>query len=56
MYDKLIRPHLNIDFTIDSNSADRIQKLDHLQKKAVRRIEYRLHPENRQNFEILMEN
>ena len=41
IYKCMIRPHLDyIDFTIDSGSADRIQKLDNLQKKAVRRIEY----------------
>ena len=52
----MIRPHLDyIDFTIDSGSADRIQKLDNLQKKAVRRIEYCLNPANRQNIETLME-
>ena len=45
-----------IDFTIDSGSTDRIQKLDNLSKKAVRRMEYCLHPRNRQNVEILMEN
>ena len=37
----MIRPHLDyIDFVIDSGSADRIKKLDNLQKKAIRRIEY----------------
>ena len=56
IYKCMIRPHLDyIDFTIDSGSADRIQKLDNLQKKAVRRIEYCLNPENRQNIETLME-
>ena len=53
----MIRPHLDyIDFTIDSGFGDRIQKLDNLQKKAVGRIEYCLHSENRQNVEILIEN
>ena len=52
----MIRPRLDyIDFTIDSGSADRIQNLDNLQKKAVQRIEYCLNPENRQNIETLME-
>ena len=42
----MIRPHLDyIDFIIDSSSADRIQKLDNLQKKAVRRIEYCPNPD-----------
>ena len=53
----MIRPHLDyIDFTIDFSSADRIQKLDNLQKKGVRRIEYCLYSENRQNVEVLKEN
>ena len=56
IYKCMIRPHLDyIDFTIDFGSADRIQKLNNLQKKAVQRIEYCLNPENRQNIETLIE-
>ena len=37
----MIRPHLDyIDFVVESGSADRIRRLDNLQKKAIRRIEY----------------
>ena len=43
----MISPHLDYkDFSIDSGSADRILKLDNLQKKAVHRIEYCPYPEN----------
>ena len=46
----MIRPHLDyIDFVIDSGSADRIQKIDNLQNKAIRRIEYCMDTENRQD-------
>ena len=52
----MIRPHLEyIDYVIDSGSADRIQKLNNLQKKAIRRIEYSLAPENRTKIETLQE-
>ena len=41
IYKTMIRPHLDyIDFVVDSGSSDRVQKLDRLQKKALRRIEY----------------
>ena len=47
--------HLDyIDFVVDSGSADRIRNLDKLQKKALRRIEYCINPENRQDTEVLM--
>ena len=56
IYKCMIRPHLDyIDYVIDSGSADRIQKLNNLQKKAIRRIEYSLAPENRTNIETLQE-
>ena len=46
IYKCMIRPHLDyIDSVVESGSADRIQKLDTLQKKAIRRIEYCMAPE-----------
>ena len=40
IYKTMIRPHLDyIDFVVDSGSSDRVQKLDRLKKKALRRIE-----------------
>ena len=56
IYKCMIRPHLDyIDFVVESGSADRIQKLNNLQKKAVRRVEYCTIPENRQNLDVLLE-
>ena len=41
IYKCMVRPHLDyIDFLVDSGSADRIKKLNKLQEKATRRIEY----------------
>ena len=55
-YKCMIRPHLDyIDYVIDSGSAERIRKLDNLQKKAIGRIEHSLAPENRKKIEILQE-
>ena len=55
IYKCMIRPHLDyIDFVVESGSADRIQKLDNLQKKAIRRVEYSVTPENRQNLDVLL--
>ena len=52
----MIRPHLYyIDFVIDSASADRVNKLDNLQKKAIRRIEYCTLPANRKDIDNLQE-
>ena len=50
VYKCMIRPHLDyIDFVVDSGTADRILKLDRLQEKAIRRIEYCLDPERGKN-------
>ena len=55
IYKSMTRPHLDyIDFVIDSASADRKRELDNFQKKAVRRIEYSLAPENRKHIETLL--
>ena len=52
----MIRPHLDyIDFVVDSGSADRIQRLDTLQKKALRRIEYCINVDNRQDKKVLQD-
>ena len=38
----MIRPHLDyVDFVVESASVIRIKKLDTLEKKAIRRIEYK---------------
>ena len=56
VYKCMIRPHLDyIDFVIDSGSANRIQKLDNLQRKAIRRIEYCMLPANRKDIDTLQE-
>ena len=41
---------------VESGSADRVHKLDILQKKAIRRIEYcvDLVPENREKLDVLL--
>ena len=55
IYKCMIRPHLDyIDFVVDSGSADRVQKLDNL-RKATRRIEYCMIPENRHDINVLYE-
>ena len=41
-------------FVVDSGSADRIQRFDNLQKKALRRIEYCINVENRQDKDVLL--
>ena len=56
IYKTMIRPHLDyIDFVVDSGSADRIKRLDTLQKKALRRIEYCINVENRQDKDVLQD-
>ena len=54
IYKTMIRPHMDyIDFVIDSSSADRIKRLDTLQNKALRRIEYCMNKENRLDYSVL---
>ena len=54
IYKTMIRPHLDyIDFVVDSSSADRIQKLDNLQKKAIRRVEYCMNKGDRSDYNVL---
>ena len=55
-YKTMIRPHLDyIDFEVESRSADRVRKLDSLQKKALMRIEYSIDPQNRKSYQILQD-
>ena len=50
----MIRPHMNyIDFVVDSCSMERISKLERLQNKAIRRIEYCTNREQRNDIDIL---
>ena len=52
----MIRPHLDyIDFVTDSGSAERFQRLDNLQKKAIRRTEYCALAANRKDVVTLQE-
>ena len=54
IYKCMIRPHMDyIDFVIDSGSVSRVQKLDNLQKKAIRRIEYCTLSANRKDIDTL---
>ena len=54
IYKCMIRPHLDyIDFVVDSSASDRILKLDRLQDKAVRRIEYCTDVNRRKDIKIL---
>ena len=56
IYKTMIRPHLDyIDFVLDSSSADRVRKLDTLQNKALRRIEYCMIKENRLAYSVLQQ-
>ena len=50
----MIRPHLDyIDHVIDSSSKDNITKLDKLQNKAIRRIEYCINKDQRKDIDVL---
>ena len=54
IYKCMIRPHFNyIDYVIDSSSKDNITKLDKLQNKALRRIEYCVDKERRKDIDEL---
>ena len=54
IYKTMIRPHLDyIDFVLDSSSADRVRKLDTLQNKVLRCIEYCMIKENRLTYSVL---
>ena len=50
----MIRPHLDyIDYVVDSSSKENISKLDRLQNKAIRRIEYCVNVEHRKDIDLL---
>ena len=54
IYKCMIRPHLDyIDFVVDSSASDRILKLDRLQNKALRRIEYCTDANRRESIDVL---
>ena len=56
IYKTMIRPHLDyIDFVVESGSTNRVQRLDNLQKKAIRRIEYCINVENRKDKNVLQD-
>ena len=47
-------PHLDyIDFVIESGPADRVSKINNIQKKAICRIEYCVEPESRSDLKLL---
>ena len=51
IYKTMIRPHLEyVDFVIDSGNKILISKIDRFQERALRRIEYCKHPENRKSY------
>ena len=50
----MIRPHVEyVDFIIESGSKVMILKIDRLQERALRRIEYCKKPENRKDYRVL---
>ena len=54
IYKCMIRPHMDyIDFVVDSGTQDRIKKLDRLQEKAIRRIEYTFDKNSRKEIDVL---
>ena len=54
IYKTMIRPHMEyIDFIIDSGTMEKVDELDKLQDKALRRIEYCSDKEERQDYEVL---
>ena len=54
VYKIMIRPYLEyIDFVIESSTKEKIDRIDNLQRKALRRIEYCNNPEERKTYEEL---
>ena len=54
IYKTMIRPHLDyMDFVVDSSSMDRVKRLETLQNKALRHIEYCMVKENRLDYKVL---
>ena len=56
IYKTMIRPHLEyIDFIIESGNKDNIDRIDKLQDRALRRIEYCIDPAERVEYTVLRE-
>ena len=54
IYKTMVRPHLEyVDFIIESGSKIYVSKLDRLQERALRKIEYCSQPENRKTYSML---
>ena len=54
IYKTMIKPHLEyVDFIIESGSKVYVNKLDRLQERALRTIEYCCQPENRMTYSRL---
>ena len=54
VYKTMIRPYLEyVDFVIESSTKEKIDKIDSLQRKAIRRIEYCNHLEDRETYDVL---
>ena len=54
IYKTMIRPHLEyVDYVVESGSKIHISKLDRIQERALRRIEYCKTPENRKEYSEL---
>ena len=54
IYKCMIRPHMDyIDFVVESGTSEKISRLDRLQEKALRRIEYCVDPTERKSYAVL---
>ena len=54
VYKTMIRPYLEyVDFIIESSTKEKVLKVDALQHKALRRIEYCRTPEEKETYEVL---
>ena len=54
LYKTMIRPYLEyVDFVIESSTKKKIDRIDNLQRKALRRFEYCNNPEDRQTYDEL---
>ena len=54
LYKTMIRPYLEyVDFVTESSTKEKIDRIDILQRKALRRIEYCNNPEDRQTYDEL---
>ena len=54
IYKTMIRPHLEyVDFIVESGSKKLVSKVDRIQERALRKIEYCKNPENRKEYSVL---